>query len=819
MIEQPAEALPSWEAEWTLFGPIPNEGNPSTWPGKLGWSPLPLDGATEIPAEATLEGRTYRPTKAFSEEGRLDFGQIFNYLEALPQVYMMLEMESPTAVGLPLAFSANWGTVWWLNGEEVYHSGGGNLGDPQVRNTQQFVLPLPAGKSLLVVRFIAGGPVPWSITMGKLPPRQPASGEVPAPTVPLLPPPPRRWTRDYAATSLRIEDRPAPEPVEIIRPHEQEMADLGVQAHWIGIADDQGSPYGTSEFLPQREGGRPEDEELMREQVKLIHAQGMAAITWFPGMHCGSAAKAHPDWQVVPLGVFSEQFWESNWNLCPLTPWGEALTNFTLESMGKYDLDGFWFDGSTWSHPGKIGCACEYCRRRFREDEGLDFPVAADWSDPAFQRWVAWRFRAFMDFYGQLADRVRRAFPRATIIVNHLHRLRSSWHSAIPVDRYAARVMVGSESQDSLFESAFHGRLAAAYGQEASEVWMSSGRLGSRTPSWPEEAHPVYRHIHHSLAAITAGSWPCYGGPGTRLEEAATYFGSVINPRQPYAGGQPEPYVGLHLSQQADTLYFSRFADWEYPLDYWESIFGWDKLLAEKQMLTRIAFDAELTRGELFKYPVFLAPLSVALSDAQVSLLTEYVASGGVLLAGPSFGACDEYGNVVNPARVRSLLGHDAEPPAGAEVLKATGAEARLRRLGHGQVIELTGNAGLVFNHRRSAKLADEIAGLISRSAPPRVQIEGPRRLHVGLFRRRERLYLHVQNFMAWSESGGFPDPAITAPEPAREVRVTLRGLDIHAARQVTAPGAPEMPLARSGDAVTLSLPVVEWQEIVELEV
>jgi hypothetical protein len=72
---------------------------------------------------------------------------------------------------------------------------------------------------------------------------------------------------------------------------------------------------------------------------------------------------------------------------------------------------------------------------------------------------------------------------------------------------------------------------------------------------------------------------------------------------------------------------------------------------------------------------------------------------------------------------------------------------------------------------------------------------------------------------MAWSEAGAFPDPALTAPEPARDVRVSLRGLEVSAARVVTAPGAPELPLTRTGDTVELTLPRLEWGEILELEV
>lgn len=818
MADRPPDPLPAWEAEWTLFGPIPNEGHSGNWPGQIAWQPLPLDAATQIPSEVEILGQVYAPVSARSKSGLLDFAQVFGPFDGCPIVYAMLQLDSPAPARLPIAFGANWGTEWWMNGELVYETRVGNFGDPLLRNSHQFEAPLRAGRNLLVVRVISGGPPDWTLLLGQLPPR-PGTTAGPLPLAAPILPPERAHSRDYLASGLRIEERPGPVPAEVSRRRAAAMSEHGVQAHWVGIVDPTGSPYGASEVFPQRPEAQPEDEALLREQISRIHEQGMSAVTWFPGTHCRTAAQAHPDWAVVPFGQTAVQVGESFWNLCPSTPYGEALIEFTLESLANYDLDGFWFDGSSWSHEGKIGCSCEHCRRRFREDEGLDFPGAADWSDPAFRRWVQWRYRTHMDYWGRLAARVRREFPRATIVVNHLHRLRSSWFGAIPVDRYPAPVLVGTEAMDSPFESAFHARLVRAYGKPHDEVWMGLHKLFQRTPFWLAECDPVYRYLHHALATITAGSWPSFGtpDPGETLTTAYDLLGSVVNPRRPYAGGQPEPYLGLHLSQQSETFFFSRHADWGHPLTYWESLYGWNKLLCEKQLLTQIVFDAELNPNDITRYPVFLAPLSVALSEAQVRVLHQYVQAGGVLVVGPGFAACDEWGETADPARRQGLLEATEPAASAAALLEAEGTEVKRWRVGRGQVLQLSGNAGLAFHRYRSATLADEVAALLTAAAPPRVVVQGPRRLHVGLFRQPGRLYLHLQNFIAWSEAGALPDPAVTAPEPARDVRVTLHGLDVSAAFRVLLPGRPEVALSRSGASVSFTLPVVEWGDIVEL--
>jgi len=47
-------ACPDGNTRWTLFGPITGKDDSSKWPGKIGFSPLPMDGATAIPRHAVL---------------------------------------------------------------------------------------------------------------------------------------------------------------------------------------------------------------------------------------------------------------------------------------------------------------------------------------------------------------------------------------------------------------------------------------------------------------------------------------------------------------------------------------------------------------------------------------------------------------------------------------------------------------------------------------------------------------------------------------------------------------------------------------------
>jgi hypothetical protein len=811
--------LARWEAEWALFGPIPNEGDSSSWPGEIGFAPLALDGATEIPERVLMRRRTYEPLRVVSTDGCLDLARIFDYRHGCPIAYVMGWVDVPSESRVPISFGANWGVQWWVNGELVYETREGNFAAPDLVTGHQFYARLRPGPNLLVVRVVSGGPG-WSLCLAKLPsepiPALPARDGLPAPG----PRPAPAGSRDYTRAGLRIEERPGPAPLATAEMRERVMAEHGVEAHWIGIVDPTGSPYGPSAFLPDGPNTEPAHHAQLRLQVAEIHDNGMAAMTWFPGTHCRSAAEAHPDWRVRPLHDV-EHAGEADWSLCVLSPYGEALVGFVTESLARYDLDGFWFDGARWSHAGAGACVCDHCRQAFHEAEGLGLPEEEDWDDPAWQRWVVWRTRAFMGYWGQLAARVRRERPGATIVVNHLHRLGNAWDSAIPIDTHQADVVIGTEAQDSPFDSAFHADLVRAYGRGQAEVWMGLHKLFTRNPAWPEACQPVHRYMHHALCCMTAGVMPSFGtpDPGEKPADAYAILAGVINARRPYVTGRSAPALGLWLSQQAETFHFSRRTGPAFPDAYWHSVVGWRHLLGENQLPVDIVFDSRMTAEELSAYPALAAPLAVCVSDAQIAALTHYVEQGGRLIVDRWFGACDAWGGATDPWRMQRLLGRAAQAPPAVDGsdLDPDDRRHRIRELGDGRVAILGGNVGLRFHRWRSPVLSAEVGELVRHLSRPRLEVDGPRRLQVGLFEDTGRLLLHLQNFIAYSASERFPNPVLCAPEPIGPVHVRLSGYKVRWARRVLADSDADLALSRCDEAVSFVVPGIEWGELIEI--
>ena len=153
-----SDLLPPWETEWTVFGPIPNEGNPSSWPGEIGFDPLPLDAADAIPDEVEMLGQRYSGKAVRSIDGVLDFQSIFNYREGCPIAYALTAIEARQESRLPISFSANWGTRWWVNGNLAYETTEGSEGSPTEVSTSQFYAHVRPGRNVFNVRVVSGGP-------------------------------------------------------------------------------------------------------------------------------------------------------------------------------------------------------------------------------------------------------------------------------------------------------------------------------------------------------------------------------------------------------------------------------------------------------------------------------------------------------------------------------------------------------------------------------------------------------------------------------------------------------------------------------------
>lgn len=99
-------------------------------------------------------------------------------------------------------------------------------------------------------------------------------------------------------------------------------------------------------------------------------------------------------------------------------------------------------------------------------------------------------------------------------------------------------------------------------------------------------------------------------------------------------------------------------------------------------------------------------------------------------------------------------------------------------------------------------------------------EVDGPKRIHVGLFKNGSSLFLHLHNSIAYSESQRFPNPILSVPEPAVNVRVKIEGYPASGAYRVLLPGSPSIKMKRTFDkTVEFVIPSILWGDVVKIDV
>ena len=462
----------------------------------------------------------------------------------------------------------------------------------------------------------------------------------------------------YGRACLRIESRPKPcdikEPEALWR-RERELAEAGVEARWIQMVDNWGSPLIENPYLPCRFEKAAEHEVFLKQWVAKIHEAGLPAVSWYPLSFCQAGFQRHEEWRQVSLLPWPPGN-AKDICCCFNSEYGDRLIKYCCYALERLDLDGIWFDGSAWTpiweRPLPLTCACQSCKAKFREETKLELPQELDWDDPTFRRWLAWRFEQFGGFIGRLAKGIRDAHPDAAVVINHYHRPNVPWHSAIPLDRYDADIISGSEafSPDQLDLTM---RLCRAYGRGQAEVWrpFTTGRGPDAN------AEPL---LQHALISYAAGGHPSFGGFLLEDEFAPTaaLMSPIMKAIHPSVGGRSLPLAALHVSQQSETFYFGPVTARPGLIDpYFQSLSAWSAGLGEAHLPMDYVYDADLTAANLSRYPVALMPLSLALTDEQAAAAIEYARRGGTLLLGVGAGQLDGQAQILTTNPLGEALG------------------------------------------------------------------------------------------------------------------------------------------------------------------
>ena len=540
----------------------------------------------------------------------------------------------------------------------------------------------------------------------------------------------------YLQAAIRVEHRPGwpprPEDKDEILAKLEPLHAAGVQAWWYSVSGKGSFPLFPSKHLPHH----PDAVDGMYPWIaEEIHRRDMVAFSWEYMNTAPYYIREHPEDRMEFLAApadrsslfpqdqpaaddYIEKMYDCGGSPVPcyLSPYGRRLKDFCVEVVNDLNFDGIWFDGSmpagVWGWPGgRIGCCCERCAKRFRDETGLTMPRQEDWADETFRQFIRWRYRFFAGYLQELCAYVKDHNPTALIGVNNFQSIAHRTGEGMPLQSCRIDGLMASEARHRpCLVPMMMKYLRAVSDVHPPEIWIS------QVPRGP---HPIPDDmIYYGMLCNTAGGFMSMGLGGAPEDclEALQAMGKALKPRAAYVGGAPLRYAGLVLS--VSTIDFAYGGDGRRP---WRSAHGMYNLLQHARLPVMPVLDDQATAENLCSYAVVVLPDVRCVSDAQAEAITEYVHGGGTLLVTSHSGILNELGQPRETPALDGLLGitsrRDAPPPSDVGLNgEWSGDLPRIMRFDH----PADGFPPDTFERNVWAEFAEDVAVLAAGRSPSR---------------------------------------------------------------------------------------------------
>jgi hypothetical protein len=585
---------------------------------------------------------------------------------------------------------------------------------------------------------------------------------------------------------------------------------------------------------------------LMRRYSAAAHRLGLRVVWYYPALEVLSAnaarggrsmARSHPTWLQRGVNGKANVFYggssgkgrvhwveadtESAW-MSLHSPYVEIFLD-RIRKIAATGVDGIWLDvpiyndiGVQWADTSPSAAA------KFRADTGLEVPRRVNWNDPAWRRWIAWRYREISNFILRTRDAAMSVKSDMAVVVE-----------TVTVD-YGAVTMLGLDGSTMKTDSGViqawevdavsdgTGMRDARPDDWISLIGMAKFAKGAsgRKPSWMftygKDADDGMLVMAEALAA---GNHPYE----TRIPEMMTSVGAAYRKRMFAWIEQEERRLFASESAARVAVYYSPesrdyldkaagtglFATTKSKDDLWwsdeenNSVYSLTYLAEYRGTIkwlvhNHIPFDIVVRpdAAELSRYETVIAPSLAAISDRDADLLDRYVAMGGNLaITGPKPAMLDEFGNQRADVILQSLT-RRAGSRSTALSQPALGGGRML------QSEQLLGKAYLVSG---SAAASRAISELLATSMHSPIETDAEKAVHIELRTSGSETLLHLINpERLWNRKAQSKrDVAVSIDMPPG---VTV--LDVHTT-------SPERPAAAPNEKPEIG-PSVRLNEMVQ---
>jgi hypothetical protein len=423
----------------------------------------------------------------------------------------------------------------------------------------------------------------------------------------------------------------------------------------------------------------------------------------------------HPDWfltgadgsprqrgQAVPVArdsQFGAAARDNLYSTCWNSPFHRRfMLDVMTEILSRYDLDGFFTNG--WPPIGgmppdlSMVCHCPHCRERWSARGHDELPRKTDPSDPLWRDFVVFVQESIEEVQRLWQDHTRSLKGSATFVWNSHGTLATGlrWDRFVEIGDLLDDDTQGRTVGTPLYFSGQSAKVMHAVAK-GRPVFRLFGTWQVGSPPMRQTAKPAAEETLFAAEAVANGErpwWHSLGGAraldsrevgGSLVPDGASYDPRWMDGVAEYFGwhAQHERYfrntgsladVGLIWSPH--TIWLERWADAGSFKEAastcaFDAINGWYLALLE----ARVPFDLvpvwTLPDSDLTRYKTLILPSTTCLEDETTAALTQYVSSGGGLVASFESLLCREWGEARDDYALANVFGirriEDPPPP------------------------------------------------------------------------------------------------------------------------------------------------------------
>ncbi len=396
--------------------------------------------------------------------------------------------------------------------------------------------------------------------------------------------------------------------------------------------------------------------DALGDAIEAAHAEGLSLVGRFDMSKATRIAyEAHPDWFVHNIKGDALEY-NGTYQACVNGGWYQDYAlEIISESLGKYDVDGVFFNMFGYTNFTYSGdyfgiCVCDNCRRRFRAMYKKELPLKEDFSDPAYADYLSFKEKTSLDLRSKVYKHIKQVNPKVAMTG---HRGDSD------LIRMEVQRAVDRPQPEWPYQAGEQARWAAAYGQGKT---FSSTSTNFVDFAWRFHSESGGYHMLRFAQQLASGATLDYYLLGVMDQDDKTPFADISklfrwhrDHEAHYTGLRSGARIGLYHSHSNGT-----FRKRTGSAALGDTAFrGAYRALVE----ARLAFDFvsdDPVKGDngkeiLAGYDAIVLANVSCLGDQEAKRLDAYVKGGGVLLVTGDTGFYDERGSARETPALESL--------------------------------------------------------------------------------------------------------------------------------------------------------------------